>query len=163
MQNVEAFDTRLQDGFVWPRISRPKQTVYCGSRNGIRRICIYDRQMRLRGRGISLDQPELRVEARLRFYGRGLTLEDMHTIKNPFSTTYLVDCERVADSLNSRRDSRFLNDANRHGLNRALHWSANCDKKRRIAVMKRRALYEFWDQQAAWQGIKSVLAQITPR
>jgi hypothetical protein len=162
MENIEAFDTRLHDGYVRPLISRPKETIYCGCRNGIRRICIYDRQPRLRMRDIFLAEPTLRVEARLKFYGRDLALFDVPRIRNPFSSLYLVDFEQVASCFSSRRDSSFLNDAGRYGLNSALHWSANWDKKRRIDVMKRRTLCHFWDQEAAWHGIGVELAQVAP-
>ncbi len=160
MEDVEAFDTRLQDGFVWPRSRRPKQTIYCGSRTGIRRLCVYDRRMRLSARGVELTQSELRVEARMRFHGRTLTLPDIADIRNPFATVYLVDFERLADSLSARRDSRFLIDSERHGLNSALHWSPPWDKKRRIGAMKRHALSPWWERELEWRGIEDALAGV---
>lgn len=161
MSDVEAFDMRLQNGFVWPRIRRPKQTIYCGSRNGIRRVCIYDRRMRLRARGIYLAEPELRIEARLRFYGRDVTLANVASIRNPFSSLYLVDFDCVTNCLQGMRDARFLIDAERHGLNTALHCSADWNKKRRVEVIKKRALCQWWDSDLVWQGREGAIQEVS--
>lgn len=160
MEDIEAFDTRLQDGYVWPRIRRPKQTIYCGNRRGIRRVCIYDRRMRLRARGIYFPEPELRVETRLRLYDRELVLTDIPSRRNPFASVYLVDFERVIGHLGGKRDTRFLQDAEKHGLNNALHWGANWDRKRRIDVIRRHALCEWWDHDLVWQGAENALAGV---
>lgn len=157
--NIEAFDMRLQDGCIWPRTIRPKQTIYVGSRQGTRSICIYDRRMRLRARGIDLPHPELRVEARLRLSGRNILLADIPSIRNPFNSLHLVNDSEVCESLSGRRDAHFLENAERHGLNSALQWSADWDKGRRKDVIKRKALSEWWSPSQVWLDIDNTIAE----
>ncbi len=127
----------------------PKGTFYLGAEKSPTHFIIYDKQKRFVKKGIHIDYPLTRIEARI--LQTGIKLPDLRNIPRPFGNLLVVPTEKLVHLGNGKAVQSFVHNINLGKIAQEVYRLHSPYQRKQIKIALKKHSLKLAASQARWE------------